>query len=508
MFNAAVTPPPKGPRGKHRASKSSTGPRSTAEPFPLSNPPNPHYLSHNTNDNSHQQNQHLQYKAFDSSDMPSDSMSASDVPKKKKPHQKGRHKETRSSSTPVVPGDHRPSAAVPANAGQSENLTPQKRVTTPSKAAYAGPTFHASPAPSALPIPSFFSKSVPDAAAQGSVHGRADSFSENIEPSPTRRPAFGLANRPDREESPLDLFFRADREEKARAAMGSNHVSSYSTPQSAGSPAYRGSPSPSPSPASLRRAHPRPLPEPSAGEVFEMDGIGSHDQTYGAGAMRVNERMNAARSKTAPSSMGAPPDDDETQRQAKTQALKDLLLTPQPPRSQLPTPRSDHGPAAVNPAWATTPPAANTRPGHVPHNFHGSPGAWHSVYPIQPLGHLPPRQEGRYGSGNDSPRPVTRSSQLRQEVTITNAAELADAPSLPSSPTAQQSTKREASTVSRTVLAAHIPAEATGKSQPTGSSSKQGTVNIQSMENDLRRMLKLGDGGSLEPEGGNGLNGP
>ena len=48
------------------------------------------------------------------------------------------------------------------NASPQPNLAPpSQRQGTPIKQAYAGPTFHSSPAPSALPMPSFYSKSLP-----------------------------------------------------------------------------------------------------------------------------------------------------------------------------------------------------------------------------------------------------------------------------------------------------------------------------------------------------------
>ena len=43
----------------------------------------------------------------------------------------------------------------------SDNPIPAKAQATPIKSAYAGPMFHHSPAASALPMPSFYSKSVP-----------------------------------------------------------------------------------------------------------------------------------------------------------------------------------------------------------------------------------------------------------------------------------------------------------------------------------------------------------
>ncbi|KAI5365068.1 hypothetical protein Slin15195_G046050 [Septoria linicola] len=91
---------------------------------------------------------------------------------------------------------------------------------TPAKEqAYAGPTFQASPAASALPMPKF-SKSVPNAAMRGSLSARlaAEKKSDGEQSSPeTDAPA---PVPPPREtmNSPLDLFFQADREEKARSA--------------------------------------------------------------------------------------------------------------------------------------------------------------------------------------------------------------------------------------------------------------------------------------------------
>ncbi|EUC33556.1 hypothetical protein COCCADRAFT_4945 [Bipolaris zeicola 26-R-13] len=84
------------------------------------------------------------------------------------------------------------------------------------QAAYAGPTFHASPAPSALPIPKFLSRSVPAKTRAGPPtpppEDSSDSGSLSPSASPSRAP---MAAPPRHEQSPLDLLFRADAAERA-----------------------------------------------------------------------------------------------------------------------------------------------------------------------------------------------------------------------------------------------------------------------------------------------------
>jgi len=108
----------------------------------------------------------------------------------------------------------------------SSGTGPHHASATPVKAqaAYAGPTFHASPAPSALPIPKFLSRSVP-AKAQTcpptpppedcSDSANSPSLSPN---SPSRAPIQAPARN---EDSPLDLLFKADRAERARHVRAS-----------------------------------------------------------------------------------------------------------------------------------------------------------------------------------------------------------------------------------------------------------------------------------------------
>ncbi|RYP16271.1 hypothetical protein DL765_005239 [Monosporascus sp. GIB2] len=80
-------------------------------------------------------------------------------------------------------------------------------------AIFAGSTFHASPAPSALPMPSFFARSHSDSPTAKSTIGPGQEPSPpctDSEDAPSPPPV------PRNEESPLEFFFRADRAEKAR----------------------------------------------------------------------------------------------------------------------------------------------------------------------------------------------------------------------------------------------------------------------------------------------------
>lgn len=108
--------------------------------------------------------------------------------------------------------------------------------------AFAGATFHASPAPSSLPLPSFFTKTnspgTPSARpASGLSQQPSPPASDTELPSATatngtsassaggRNPLFptgGARIPPPRDESPLDLLFRADRAEKERNRRASS----------------------------------------------------------------------------------------------------------------------------------------------------------------------------------------------------------------------------------------------------------------------------------------------
>jgi hypothetical protein len=108
----------------------------------------------------------------------------------------------------------------------TEGAPPIPISSTPAKnqGAYAGPTFHASPAPSALPIPKFLSRSVPAKSRMDPpTPPPEDSSDSNGSPSPLgASPSRASIPIPSRNhDSPLDLLFKADRAERAKHFNGS-----------------------------------------------------------------------------------------------------------------------------------------------------------------------------------------------------------------------------------------------------------------------------------------------
>ena len=215
------------------------------------------------------------------------------VPSKKK-NGRGRKK----TNAKADGADHVATASLPHAAGPhteppAPSATPLKQNTQ----MYAGPTFHASPAPSSLPIPKFLAKSASLGDQLPTVHSLSldedssqESSSGNGGESPTLRSSLRAEGSQIREPSPLDIFFKADREEKARLSQNS--------PQAAIQGADRAK-SASPSIQSFKQ-----------GEV----------------------RQHARRQTESPFTSSRPGSEDI---QAKTEALKQLLLFP---KGQQPSP--------------------------------------------------------------------------------------------------------------------------------------------------------------------------
>ncbi|KAI1129582.1 hypothetical protein F5Y10DRAFT_263969 [Nemania abortiva] len=93
---------------------------------------------------------------------------------------------------------------------------------------FAGSSFHASPAASALPLPRFIGLSSAESPALGSKATESayesSPSTDSDEGSPEDRPV------PRNDESPLEVFFRADREEKARGRRASSANLDTATP--------------------------------------------------------------------------------------------------------------------------------------------------------------------------------------------------------------------------------------------------------------------------------------
>ncbi|KIW97234.1 uncharacterized protein Z519_02626 [Cladophialophora bantiana CBS 173.52] len=178
-----------------------------------------------------------------------------------------------------------------------------KATPTPMKpAAYAGSAFQQSPAPSALPLPSFYSKSLPTASSalpqppNSAYTSSHDSSATPGDESPSKR-----------ESTPCDFLFEAARQARATPrgdspATRSGHLSVVN-----GSPASQS-------------------PAPREGDPmfpFELEG-GNPGEDGSAFATPYKDRIEALRS-TKSTSAGAR-SMDENERKAKSEALKKLLM--------------------------------------------------------------------------------------------------------------------------------------------------------------------------------------
>ncbi|KAI1102583.1 hypothetical protein F4804DRAFT_262029 [Jackrogersella minutella] len=168
---------------------------------------------------------------------------------------------------------------------------------------FAGSTFHASPAPSALPIPSFLSSSEVDTPALKTTSSPEQGLScpttDSEEPSP-----LSPASIPRGDDSPLELLFRADRAEKARIRRASSaHADADATSLSPFSPPHESRDSPKECyplpkatvPSQMRRPNNHKRPTVLGISADELDG--DPRQPVGpAFSTPFHERMRAVRS--------------------------------------------------------------------------------------------------------------------------------------------------------------------------------------------------------------------
>ncbi|KAE8132208.1 hypothetical protein BDV38DRAFT_216239 [Aspergillus pseudotamarii] len=205
--------------------------------------------------------------------------------------------------------------------GHRHTYSHSNNVTTPQlkdSPHYAGPTFHASPAPSSLPIPSFFSKSIPDPDLAPAIEADLDKYDVGPEyeatPSKLRtRPQFQTE---EPQSTPLDFLFKA--------AVEARNSQSQCSPET--NIRIR-------SPQTDSKTLPLRKPNGSTEGLLPLgvDYPVPHKSEIGpAFATSYKDRMNALRSASSPSQSVVELDED--QRRAKTEALKDLLLNPRPQR--------------------------------------------------------------------------------------------------------------------------------------------------------------------------------
>ncbi|OJJ48791.1 hypothetical protein ASPZODRAFT_13531 [Penicilliopsis zonata CBS 506.65] len=199
----------------------------------------------------------------------------------------------------------------------------QPNVTTPQmkdSPHYAGPTFHASPAPSALPMPSFFSKSMPDSDLAPTLEMESDALEGDsyFERTPSKQKPRALHHGEDAKPTPLDFLFKAAVEARK---------SEIQTGLEAGAQ------SPLPSYAGARTPASQHKPNAIAGGFHPLESMNPELRQSPIGpafATPYRDRMNALRSASSPTQ--APMYEDEAQRKAKTEALKNLIFNPRPQR--------------------------------------------------------------------------------------------------------------------------------------------------------------------------------
>ena len=300
---------------------------------------------------------------------------------------------------------------------------------------YAGPTFHASPAPSALPIPSLFSKSVPDSRSAPVLEMDSDTLETETEMDSTpSKPKSYTSYKIDQKPTPVDFLFKAALE--ARNPKGPDVKAGGDQ-----SPTRQTRDSTSPSQRKTENS--------TTGGIFELDmengDMASRISRDGASiAASYNDRMNSVRSPvnatTRPvENMG------EDERRAKSEALKNLILNPRPQKP----------PASASPLAARDKLPSVNGNGHSVTNSTPSAVAKHSRITPGPL-------------ASD-----TNANAFRQNKFVTRSN-----PSSPFFPT--QSGQQYNS-----------PSKTNGSTvQQTCASNK--ALETRQMEDDLRRILKIG----------------
>lgn len=286
---------------------------------------------------------------------------SNNVQSKKKPPRSGKKpNQGAGNRASPAPNGHRHTSSQPSNG------TPMK-----DNAAYAGPTFHASPAPSALPIPSFFSKSFPESDLAPTLETDSEDAEteQDLDVTPSKPRARPPPPQPSRatangaEPSPLDFLFKAAVEARNSNAMHSPEPTArMRSPQTDSKVSY-------------------PKPYTAPGDVFAFE-MGSPHQARPpidpAFAPSYQDRMDAFRSSSSPAQSSTAMD---AERRAKNEELKHMLLNPRPqkpPGSISPPAPSQNGPYAPRPninsnvSHYATPTRTHSGPS-VPlsHGFHG-----------------------------------------------------------------------------------------------------------------------------------------
>lgn len=383
---------------------------------------------------------------------------------------------------------------------------------TPGKAtAYAGPTFHASPAANALPIPKFFSKSVPSGNAKSGLQARMEQEPEKSDESdkadsPPVVQAVAPAPVPERaNESPLDFLFKADKEQKAkRQSLGAAFTpaatrSDNFLPQQ---PAL-GSPWQSIYGTGPRNHHRQPS-NGSGRDMFmmELDGRGASPRANHFSPPPPLPRLpnRSASDQYAVPQLSPQANFHNARPQSSGYSLQQNGYQTSPMQEQRPVLDQSFSPFNRGGPYPT-PRSAETTPVNQQYNAQAPQNGFH------------------YGNRNLSPLfkaakqdPMRPPSHLRQEVLhgILQVAELPD--SSPSRPTSHRQASTEAEKRALQYLQTQVPTPPAMPTLPlpparsgvpseldasnsrptrTGVTPPGVNANTKSIEDDLRRMLKL-----------------
>ena len=429
MSSPTHTPPPKASRAKHQYSKSAT-------PTAAASGGKTTQRRQRNNRNNHDNNHTVSYQTpqaeaisngfpfYDPrqtnsaqnitlNDHARDDGAVSDSTKTaRQRYNQSQHSPYKTAAFATLPGSPPNEYSQIMQSPMAQNSTPAK-----SQAAYAGPTFHASPAPSALPMPKFFSKSVPGTTYQSSLQSRLDSESESTS-SPLSPPPVINAEAPGHEESPLDIFFKADREEKAKRSSGlftpnTNEQLNHSTSniETSGKDS---------SGSEHRLHHSRHNSHGSGKGLFtmELDGSGISPHVPATTSPMTNRSATAL--SQIPQTGGA------IGHEMDARALKDLLFSFTQPGSQLSTPLSRPDRVPSEPSSRLQSPSPFYQPKSATRSASGP------TTPA-PQSNAAPNPSLYYGNRNLSPLfkaaksdSIKRTSNLRKEIN-------------PVSPTAKQS---------------------------------------------------------------------
>lgn len=224
----------------------------------------------------------------------------------------------------------------PRSESQSYLKTPAKKNTTPSQA-YAGPSFHASPAASSLPMPRLLSKSVPDLPKTSSSKAMTGSEGkESFRDQSGGSPPMSIFRTDEENEARTqllrDIFNQTDTGRKPKAVV-QNDCDTSSDQSNNHSPTLNLSSiaSSSLSTNARGRHHARQDTDSSIGEVFSFDNDDSdkiNSLEKENSFVRPGISPYGVRSTTAPSTVRPVSLTDE-QRKATSLQLKKLLLSPE-----------------------------------------------------------------------------------------------------------------------------------------------------------------------------------